>query len=91
MPDVRHLESPKTNCFILCFIFLSPDPCPDDDYFHCKAENICMDGRLKCDGIKQCDDGEDESDCSSKSISLHYPRLLMMFNTFKVYIVTTCS
>ena len=37
-----------------------------------------MDGRLKCDGIKQCDDGEDESDCSSKSISLHYPRLLLM-------------
>ena len=42
-------------------------PCPSDDYYHCKAENKCIDGRLKCDGIEQCDEGEDEGECSSKS------------------------
>ncbi|XP_060589489.1 uncharacterized protein LOC132744726 [Ruditapes philippinarum] len=40
-----------------------PYPC-SDDYFHCKAENRCIDGRLKCDGTPQCDDHTDEEGCS---------------------------
>ena len=32
----------------------------------CKAENICMVGMLKCDGIKQCDDGSDETGCEGR-------------------------
>ncbi|KAH3784646.1 hypothetical protein DPMN_162609 [Dreissena polymorpha] len=40
-----------------------PYPC-FDDYFHCKAENRCIDGRLKCDGTPHCDDDADEEGCS---------------------------
>ncbi|KAL4234115.1 Bone morphogenetic protein 1 [Mactra antiquata] len=40
-----------------------PYPCLKD-YFHCKSENRCIDGRLQCDGTVQCDDETDEQDCS---------------------------
>ncbi|XP_052817953.1 uncharacterized protein LOC128243974 [Mya arenaria] len=40
-----------------------PAPCPED-YFHCRAENRCIDHRLNCDGTPHCDDEEDETDCS---------------------------
>ncbi|XP_033755357.1 suppressor of tumorigenicity 14 protein homolog [Pecten maximus] len=38
-------------------------PCQDDEYL-CPSENICIDGRLKCDGTYQCADLTDENDCT---------------------------
>jgi len=40
-------------------------PC-ESDYYHCEAEDRCIDGRLKCDGTPHCDDEADEDDCTCK-------------------------
>ncbi|XP_013421429.1 uncharacterized protein LOC106181556 [Lingula anatina] len=53
------------------FVFLAvktgPPPCLDQE-FDCKAENRCIDARLRCDGIHQCNAGEDEEMCTNWEI-----------------------
>ena len=37
--------------------------------FHCKKEDKCIPGNLKCDGLQDCADNSDESGCGECTIS----------------------